>query len=95
MRLTELYSLFHPAHCILLVFCLLHLKKKIKRIVKPWRKLFRDVNIFIMQHSIVAFLSVFLTALPGEETIKLTGAESNLRESNLSCVYCGEKKKVL
>lgn len=41
-----------------------------------------------MQHSIVAFLSVFLTALPGEETIKLTGAESNL-----SSVYCGGKKK--
>lgn len=50
---------------------------------EPWRKLFRDVNIFIMQHSNVAFLSVFLSALPGEEAIKLTGAKSNL-----SCVYC-------
>lgn len=38
---------------------------------------------FIMQHSNVAFPSVFLMALPSEEAIKLTGAESNL-----SCVYC-------
>lgn len=33
---------------------------------------------------------MFLAALPGEETIKLTGADSNL-----SCVYCCGEKKVL
>lgn len=66
------------------MFCLLSGNKK--RIVKPWRKLFSDVNIFIMHHSIMAFISVFLTALSGEEAIKLTEAESNL-----SCVYCAKK----